>query len=126
MERKWYNESNKREKTLYASFLQNRSHDRLIVLIPMTMRSPMFRKFGSYPQAIALLIVLKDRILQMLLASHLHVNVSTDFKVLYLGVMSVKIVSWKYYVSYNCSRIFLNIGIISNCNATFTPKLRLV
>ena len=52
MEHKWYNESNKREGTLYASFLQNRSHDRLIVLIPMTMRSLMFGKFDSYPQAI--------------------------------------------------------------------------
>ena len=113
MDYKWYNESNKREKTLYPSFLQNRSHDRLIVLIPMSIHSLMFGKFDSYPQAIVLLIVLKDRILQMLLVSHLHVNVSTDFKVLYLGVMIVKFVSWKYYVSYICSRIFGNIGIIS-------------
>ena len=44
MEHKWYNESTKREKTLYSSFLQNHSHDRLTVLIPMSMCSPMFRK----------------------------------------------------------------------------------
>ena len=78
------------------------------------VNSLMFRKFDSYPRAIAVLIVLKVRILQMLLVSHLHVTVSTDFKVLYLGVMTVKIVSWKYYVSYISSRIFGNIGIISN------------
>ena len=75
----------------------------------MSMRCPIFRKFDSYPQAIAVLIVLEVRVLQMLLVSHLHVTVSTDFKVLYLGVMIVKIVSWKYYVSYICSRIFENI-----------------
>ena len=115
-----------RDLCLPSSFLQNRSHDRLTVLIPMSMRCPMFRKFDSYPQAIAVLIVLMVRILQMLLVSHLHVNVSTDFKVLYFGVMIVKIVSCKYNVSYICSRVFGNIGIISNCNATFTPKFNLV
>ena len=93
MEPKWHNESNKRERSLSSSFLQNRSHDRLTVLIPMSMRCPIFRKIFSYPQAIAVLIVLMVRILQMLLVSHLHVNVSTDFKVLYFGVMIVKIVS---------------------------------
>ena len=49
------------------------------------MGCPIFRKFDSYPQAIAVLVVLMVSILQMLLVSHLHVNVSTDFKVLYLG-----------------------------------------
>ena len=59
MEHDWYNESNKRERTLSSSFLQNRIHDRLTVLIPMSMRSATFRKFDIYPQAIVVLIALK-------------------------------------------------------------------
>ena len=67
------------------------------------------QKFHSYPQAIAVLIVLKDLILQMLFVSHLHVNMSTYFKVLYLGVMIVKIVAWMYYSSYICRKTQLLI-----------------
>ena len=51
--------------------------------------------------------------LQMLLVSHLHVNVLTDFKIVHLGVMIVEVVWWEYYISYICSRICRNIGIIS-------------